>query len=104
MGRVKGQNRMSTTTTKDVLMNAGLPGNTGKRALTQAGGNVNQCSHCGKHHGGYSKKIVSYVFSSTKLENKKAEQVLSGSKRGGRVGGREVIQTMYTHMNKCKIK
>jgi hypothetical protein len=32
----------------------------------------------------YVSLIISYVFSSTKLENKRAEQVLPGS--GGRVG------------------
>jgi hypothetical protein len=37
---------------------------------------------------------MSYVFSSTKLENKRVAQVLSRS--------REVSQTMYTHVSKCK--
>jgi hypothetical protein len=49
-----------------------------------------------------------YVFSSTKLE-KRAEQVLPGSEGegewAGEVGdggqGREMAQTMDTHMNKC---
>jgi hypothetical protein len=45
-----------------------------------------------------------YVFSSTKLEIR-AEQVLPGSKGGGREGGSwgqegEMTQTMYTHVNK----
>jgi hypothetical protein len=50
--------------------------------------------------------ITSYVFSSAKLENKRAEHVLPGSKGGkegeGSRGGQrlKVIQTMYTHMNK----
>jgi hypothetical protein len=46
---------------------------------------------------------LSYAFSSTKLENKRVEQVLPGS-GGGRDAGRrqEVVQTMYTHVNKCK--
>jgi hypothetical protein len=39
--------------------------------------------------------IISYVFSSTKLENKRAEQPGSG------VGG-EAAQTMYTRVSKCK--
>jgi hypothetical protein len=40
------------------------------------------------------------------LENKRAEQILPGSK--GRVdgwrreGGGKMAHTMYTHMNKCK--
>jgi hypothetical protein len=33
------------------------------------------------------------------LENKRAEQVLPGSRVGS---GGEVAQTMYTHMSKCK--
>jgi hypothetical protein len=52
--------------------------------------------------------IISYDFSSTKLENNRAEQALPGCveglrgcKRGWWTGG-EVAQTMYTHMNKCK--
>jgi hypothetical protein len=46
-----------------------------------------------------------YVFSSTKLEIR-AEKVLPGSevrwgeKSGGQGQGREMIQTMYTHVNK----
>jgi hypothetical protein len=45
--------------------------------------------------------IISYVFSSRKSENKRAEQV-QPRKRGvsGRKG--EVAQTMYTHISKCK--
>jgi hypothetical protein len=48
--------------------------------------------------------IIAYVFSSTKL-GKRAEQVLPGSKRGGREGewvgdGEEMAQTMNAHMNK----
>jgi hypothetical protein len=46
-----------------------------------------------------------YVFSSTILENKRAEQVLPESEKGwvrGEEQGVEVAQTMYTHMNKCK--
>jgi hypothetical protein len=53
--------------------------------------------------------LLCYVFSSTKLEIR-AEQVLPGSK-GGREqeGGEwvqegEMIQTMYTHVNKLIIK
>jgi hypothetical protein len=38
-------------------------------------------------------------FSSTKSENKRVEQVLPG-RRGQR--DREVAQTMYTHVSKCK--
>jgi hypothetical protein len=38
-------------------------------------------------------------FSSTKLENKRVEQVLL--RRRGRG---EMTQTMYTHVSKCKIK
>jgi hypothetical protein len=46
--------------------------------------------------------IISYVFSSTKSENKRVEQVLPGSRgRGCRRSG-EVAQTMYTHVSKCK--
>jgi hypothetical protein len=40
--------------------------------------------------------IISYVFSSTKSENKRAEQVLPGREAGGSV------QIMYTQVNKCK--
>jgi hypothetical protein len=43
--------------------------------------------------------IISYVFSSTKSENKRTEQVLPGSRGMGRV---EVAQTMYTYVSKCK--
>jgi hypothetical protein len=51
--------------------------------------------------------MVSYIFSSTKLENKRAEQDLPRSEEVGRgqgVGGQaeEVAQTMYTHKNKLK--
>jgi hypothetical protein len=42
---------------------------------------------------------LSYVFSSTKLENKRAEQVLPGRGFGGRG---ELAQTTYTHVSKCK--
>jgi hypothetical protein len=45
--------------------------------------------------------IISYVLSSTKLEKKRAEPVLPRSGRGG-VGRREVAQTMYTYVSKCK--
>jgi hypothetical protein len=41
--------------------------------------------------------LISYVFSSTKLENKRAEQVLPGSGMEG-----EVAKIMYTHVSKCK--
>jgi hypothetical protein len=44
-----------------------------------------------KHH-------VFLIFFSKKLENKKVEQVLTGS----RESKREVAQTMYTHVSKCK--
>jgi hypothetical protein len=40
--------------------------------------------------------IIAYVFSSTKLENNRVEQILPGS------GGVGVAQTMYTHVSKCK--
>jgi hypothetical protein len=40
--------------------------------------------------------IISCVFSSTKLENKRAEEVLLGS------GWGEVAQTMYMHVSNCK--
>jgi hypothetical protein len=40
--------------------------------------------------------ITSYVFSSTKLENKRAEQILHGSKQG------EVAHIMHKHVSKCK--
>jgi hypothetical protein len=47
---------------------------------------------------------MAYVYFSTKLE-KRAEQVLPGSEgvRGEGAGGgqrREMVQTMYAHMNK----
>jgi hypothetical protein len=42
--------------------------------------------------------LLSHVFSSTKLENKRVEQVLLGS----RAGVREVVQTMHIHLSKCK--
>jgi hypothetical protein len=38
-----------------------------------------------------------YVFSSTKLENKRAEQVLPRSR-----GGEWVAQIIYTHISECK--
>jgi hypothetical protein len=41
--------------------------------------------------------IIFYVFSSRKLENKRAEQVLH--RQGGK--GEEVAQTMYSHVSKC---
>jgi hypothetical protein len=41
--------------------------------------------------------LLSFVFSSTKLENKRAEQVLAIDS-GGR---REVAQVLYTHVNIC---
>jgi hypothetical protein len=41
--------------------------------------------------------IITYVFSSTKSENKVAEQVLPASEVG-----REVAQTIYTHVSKCE--
>jgi hypothetical protein len=45
--------------------------------------------------------IIAYVYSSTKGD-KRAEQVLSGSRAGGsgREVGEEMAQTMYAHMNK----
>jgi hypothetical protein len=39
-------------------------------------------------------------FSSTKLENKRAEQFLPGS--AGGTQGREVAKIVYTHVSKCK--
>jgi hypothetical protein len=42
--------------------------------------------------------LISYIYSSTKLENKRLEQVLPGSGKG--VGA--VTRTMYTHASKCK--
>jgi hypothetical protein len=46
--------------------------------------------------------IISYVFSSTKLE-KRAEQILLGSREIG-VGevGEQEAQTMYMRVSKCK--
>jgi hypothetical protein len=44
--------------------------------------------------------LLSFVFSSTKLENRRAEQVLPGGWGGG--WKREVVQIMYTHVSKCK--
>jgi hypothetical protein len=41
--------------------------------------------------------IIFDIFSSTKLENKRAEQVLPGG-----VGRQEVAQIMSTHVSKCK--
>jgi hypothetical protein len=51
--------------------------------------------------------IISCVFSSTKWENKRTEQVLPGSRGrvtlGGGVGGMgKVTQIMHTHVSKCK--
>jgi hypothetical protein len=43
--------------------------------------------------------IITNVFSSTKLENKRLEQVLLRSRWGA---GEEVAQTMYTHVSECK--
>jgi hypothetical protein len=43
--------------------------------------------------------LLSHVFSSTKLENKRVEHVLPGN---GAVGWGKVCQTMYTHV--CKFK
>jgi hypothetical protein len=40
--------------------------------------------------------IISYVFSSTRMENKRMEQEGAGGLWG------EVTQTMYTHVSKCK--
>jgi hypothetical protein len=37
--------------------------------------------------------IISHVFSSTKSENKRVEQVW---------GGEEIVQLIYTHVSKCK--
>jgi hypothetical protein len=42
--------------------------------------------------------IISYVFTSTKSENKRTEQVLPRSGDGGV----EVAQIMDTHVSKCK--
>jgi hypothetical protein len=55
----------------------------------------------GKH---YVFLIMSYVYSSTKLENKRVEQVLPRSRvwgRGWKEGGGGP-QTMYTHVSICK--
>jgi hypothetical protein len=41
--------------------------------------------------------LISYVFSSTKSENKRAEQFLPRSSVGGKVA-----QKMYTHVSKCE--
>jgi hypothetical protein len=49
--------------------------------------------------------VISYVFSSTKSENKREEQVLPKSREaGGEQWGwsGEVAQTIYTHVSKCK--
>jgi hypothetical protein len=47
--------------------------------------------------------IIFYVFSSAKLENRKAEQILPRGRGGGWGGVRfEVAQIMYTHVSKCK--
>jgi hypothetical protein len=43
--------------------------------------------------------IISYIFSPTKLENKREKQVLP---RSGWWGRREVAQIMYTLVSKCK--
>jgi hypothetical protein len=46
--------------------------------------------------------IISYIFSSTKSENKREKQVqLRSMGKGGRER-REVAQTMHTHVSKCK--
>jgi hypothetical protein len=42
--------------------------------------------------------VISYVFSSTKSENKMVEQVLPGTWGREGVGG----SNMYTHVSKCK--
>jgi chloramphenicol O-acetyltransferase len=44
--------------------------------------------------------LISYVFSSTKSENKRMELVLPRS--GTRVVGSKMAQTMYTHVSKYK--
>jgi hypothetical protein len=44
--------------------------------------------------------IIFYVFSSTKLENKRVEQVLPRGMVGGRRRG--MAQIMYTHVSKWK--
>jgi hypothetical protein len=43
--------------------------------------------------------IISYVFSSTKSENKRVEQLMP---RSGVGPGGAVAQTMYAHVNKCE--
>jgi hypothetical protein len=48
--------------------------------------------------------IISYVFSSTKSEKKRAEQFLPASGEMGVRRREEVAQTMYTHVSKCKHK
>jgi hypothetical protein len=40
------------------------------------------------------------VFSSTKLENKRENRFCQEAVVGG--GKEEVVQVMYTHINKCK--
>jgi hypothetical protein len=42
-----------------------------------------------------------YFLLTLKLENKKVEQVLPGSREGWEGGGREVAQTIYIHVSKC---
>jgi hypothetical protein len=44
--------------------------------------------------------LLSYVFSSTKLEKKRPEQVLPW--RWGSSEGRWPNNAMYTHVSKCK--
>jgi hypothetical protein len=44
--------------------------------------------------------LLSPVFSSTKSENKRVEQVLP--RRVWGLAGGKVAQTMYTHVSKCK--
>jgi hypothetical protein len=44
--------------------------------------------------------LISYVFSSTKLENKRTQHVLPRSGAGQDV--EYVAQIMYTHVSKCK--
>jgi hypothetical protein len=48
--------------------------------------------------------ILTYVFSSTKSENKRSEQVLtrSGRRGGGECVKGEVALTMYSHVSKHK--
>jgi hypothetical protein len=61
-----------------------------------------------KHHVSL---IIFYDFSSTKSENRRVEQVLPGGgefgtsvgESGGERGERmNMVQMMYTHVNKCK--